>query len=127
MTDKPHPTFETWWDTYPHKVAKRAALKAYSAAIKRGASPADLIEGIRRYIATKPSWQAYCYPATWLNGDRYQDEPAQEVMTHVSRSTTNAPDWFAAAGEFTRDHCGGSDGSRRPAHRGTGDLFDTRH
>jgi hypothetical protein len=126
MTDKPHPTFETWWREYPHKVAKRAALKAYTAAIKRGASPADLIGGVRRYIATKPSWQAYCHPATWLNGDRHEDQPAQGVRNDRAR-TTNATDWFATAGEFTDRHCGPSDGARGAPRRGTGDLFDTRH
>ena len=64
-----------WWMAYPHKVGKAAAEKSYRAALAR-ASPEELLAGLRRYIATKPAERAWCNPATWLNQDRWLDQPA---------------------------------------------------
>jgi biotin operon repressor len=64
-----------WYAAFPHKVGKRTALIAYRKALQR-APPAQLIAGLERYIASKPPDQAWCHPATWLNGDRWLDQPA---------------------------------------------------
>lgn len=81
--DASHPTrardpaagFGEWWLEYPHKVGKPVALKSYRTALAR-ASPADLLVGLRRYIANKPSDRNWLNPATFLNQDRWKDEPA---------------------------------------------------
>jgi uncharacterized protein YdaU (DUF1376 family) len=52
-------SFAEWWKNYPRKVAKADAIRAYKAAIKRGATP-------------DPSFIPY--PATWLNQARWEDE-----------------------------------------------------
>lgn len=73
--DDPHQSFEIWWDEFPHKVAKGQARKAFFGALKK-TTLAELIDGLRRYIRTKPADINYCYPATFLNGERWLDEPA---------------------------------------------------
>jgi hypothetical protein len=68
------PAFDAWWVEYPRKAGKGAARNAYDRAKKRGATDAELIEGIRRQRwhvdeSLRP------HPATWLNQDRWQDDP----------------------------------------------------
>ena len=70
------PEFSAWYERYPHKVGKAAAVKAFRKA-KQSASLADLIAGVNRYIAAKPPDRAWCNPATWLNEERWKDQPAQ--------------------------------------------------
>lgn len=65
--------FERWWVSYPHRVGKLAAKKAYDKAHKI-ARAEDLLSGVTRYIETKPTWQAWAHPASWLNAGRWLDE-----------------------------------------------------
>jgi hypothetical protein len=65
--------FELFYKKYPLHVGKRAAKKAHAAAVKRVEHPA-LMAGLGRYI-TNANPEFYCHPATWLNGDRWLDEP----------------------------------------------------
>jgi len=71
--------FADWWAAYPRKVAKGQAERAYRTARKNGASQADLLEGIRAHAAAwarrKTETQYKPYPATWLNGKRWLDDP----------------------------------------------------
>ncbi|MFJ4168350.1 helix-turn-helix domain-containing protein [Paenarthrobacter sp. NPDC089714] len=66
--------FEAFWKVYPRKTAKASALKAWKAALK-SATPEEIVVGARRY-AEDPnrSPQYTAYPATWLNGGRWEDE-----------------------------------------------------
>ena len=68
--------FEAWYGAYPHKVGKAAARTAYVNARSRGATAGDLTTGLFRYKADKPPDRQWCNPATWLNQDRHQDQPA---------------------------------------------------
>lgn len=66
--------FEEFWASYPRKVAKRAAGKAWSSALKR--ADAELIlSGLGRFPFSSEA-QFVPYPATWLNNDRWVDVPA---------------------------------------------------
>lgn len=68
--------FDEFWDLYPHKVGKAAALKALLAAQKRGATIEEICSGVQRYAAAKPPDRPWCNPTTFLNQDRWLDEPA---------------------------------------------------
>jgi hypothetical protein len=74
--DRPPDGFADFWDAYPRKVAKRAAAKAYAAALDRGAEPAELLTAVRRYAALAASSDPkfVAHPTTWLNQGRYDDE-----------------------------------------------------
>ena len=69
---------ETWYGGYPHKVGKRDSLRAFLKARKK-ASLEILIEGRDRYVRDKPPNREWCNPATWLNGERWNDEPAPQM------------------------------------------------
>lgn len=70
--------FDLFWAEYPNKVGKPKAKAAFSAARKR-ADAGSIIAGLRRYVATKPSDRAWLNPATFLNQDRWDDQPANVV------------------------------------------------
>jgi len=65
--------FATWYDFYPRKVARGAALKAYRAALKKTDATALLV-GVGVYKKTKPEYAEWKHPATWLHGECWLDE-----------------------------------------------------
>jgi hypothetical protein len=77
--DNTDEAFTTFWKTYPRKVAKGSARRAFAAAIKRGVEPATIIEGAERYARERAGQdQTYTrHAATWLNGWGWLDEPAR--------------------------------------------------
>jgi hypothetical protein len=71
--------FAEFWSAYPRKVGKPSGQKAWDKAMKRKADPEQIILAARRY-ATDPRRSASdikytAHPATWLNDERYLDEP----------------------------------------------------
>lgn len=68
----PDQSFDQFWKKYPLKVAKRAAMRAFESAKKRG-SFEQILAGLDRYISQQDP-QFYCHAATWLNADRWLDE-----------------------------------------------------
>ena len=67
--------FAAFYAAYPKKVGKGQAVKAWRAAIKK-ASPDDIMAGLEPAVA---KWalgdpQFIPNPATWLNGERWDDE-----------------------------------------------------
>ncbi len=76
LSDWPADAFDQFWKKYPHKIGKRAAVKAFAPAKQTGVPWARVIFALERYIAEKPPDRAWCNPATWLNGGRWDDEPA---------------------------------------------------
>jgi hypothetical protein len=70
--------FEEWWTLYPRHAAKRAARKAYGQAIAKKRSTVEKLKLDAMRYANQRSGQDPQYtlhPATWLNGDRWNDEP----------------------------------------------------
>jgi hypothetical protein len=67
--------FETWYRTYPHKVQRGAAERAFPKA-RQIASLEELLAGVERYVASKPADRPWQNPATWLNGKGWLDTPA---------------------------------------------------
>ena len=70
--------FDDWWAAYPRKTSKQAARRAYATALKNGATPARLLEGLTAALPGLSEREARFvpYPATWLNGGAWEDEPA---------------------------------------------------
>jgi hypothetical protein len=75
---KPDPDFEAFWKAYPHRVAKKNALKAWQQAKDK-----PPIEEILVAIETQKNshkWKEdggkwIPHPATWINGGRWSDGP----------------------------------------------------
>lgn len=68
---------EQFWQRYPEKVAKPKALAKLDALARGGkAKFGEIMAGLDRYIAGKPADRQWCNPLTWLNGERWADQPA---------------------------------------------------
>jgi hypothetical protein len=76
------PLFEGFWEVYPRKVGKGAARKAYRNALKR-ASHVEILVGAKSYAASKPDPKYTPHAATWLNADRWLDEPDKKPQANV--------------------------------------------
>nr|DAX45546.1 MAG TPA: replisome organizer protein [Caudoviricetes sp.] len=106
-TEKPADGFTEWWPHYPKKVKKLDAEKAYRAALKRGVTPKELLDGLQRQ---KAAWKAkgtepqyIPYPATWLRAGSWEDE----LDTPTSATETPAPAVNPDTGKpVTRDDFG---------------------
>jgi hypothetical protein len=67
--------FEAFWKIWPNKVGRPAALKAFRSAVKR-ASPGAICDGVVAYERNKPPDRPWLNPATFLNQNRWEDQPA---------------------------------------------------
>lgn len=66
--------FATFWATYPRRTAKRDARKAWDKALTRS-DAATITAAAARYRDEPGRDSRYTpHPATWLNGDRWEDE-----------------------------------------------------
>jgi len=94
--------FVHFWQIVPHKVGKRAAEKAYRAAVKHvmaehGIPAVEAHQLIRdrmeAFAATPQAQGKFCpHPSTWLNAGRYDDEPAQPKVSRVA-TADDAKNW----------------------------------
>ncbi len=86
------PGFDEFWDEYPRRVGKQAAIKAWMKAVKH-TTPAALLGGVLR-LAQDPNRedQFTPHPATWLNEGRWEDDrlPARTHTARTRPSTTDA-------------------------------------
>lgn len=84
--------FDTFWSLYPRKKEKRNGVKAYRSARKRAAHAA-ILEALNRDKAT--TWadrkiEHIPYPASWLNGDPWDDEEDRPLKTPFPTDGTDA-------------------------------------
>lgn len=71
-------TFEQFWQAYPKKTAKVAAEKAFKRVQPDQPLLEKILAALERFTKS-PDWQKdegkfVPYPATWLNGRRWEDE-----------------------------------------------------
>jgi hypothetical protein len=101
--------FSDFWDLYPKKKSRVDAEKAWR---KLAPSP-ELSQRIKAAVAVqlgsedwrKEGGKFIPYPASWLNGRRWEDE----VSTRVSRPTAaETDDWFHECQQHHNGDCGGS-------------------
>lgn len=72
--------FHIFWTEWPNRVGKPTAVKALASARKRGATFEAIMDGVRNYIRDKPPDRPWLNPATFLNQNRWEDQPA--TVTH---------------------------------------------
>ena len=70
--------FDQFWTAYPNKVGKPKAREALAKA-RKVASLEAILSGLSRYVASKPADRAWLNPATFLNQERWADQPANVV------------------------------------------------
>lgn len=68
--------FETFWDMYPRKVAKRAAEKAWNKLSKQDQEEAlkALPNHIKYWQIKDTEKEFICHATTWINQGRWEDE-----------------------------------------------------
>ena len=80
--------FEAWWGLYPRKIGKKAASRAFGAAVRDVMSCHEmgrvealewLMEVTDRFAKSdKGRAGQYCpHPSTWLGQGRYDDDPRE--------------------------------------------------
>lgn len=88
-------SFEKFWAAYPKKTAKQNALKCWIKLNPDEELTAEILASLERQKKsvqwTKDNGQFIPYPATWLNGKRWEDE-LQEENNNGQRKET---DWYA--------------------------------
>lgn len=70
----PDPLFDEFWQAYPRKTDKGNARKAWDKAIKK-TDAQSLIAAAVALAASKPDLKFTAHPSTWLNGERWDDQP----------------------------------------------------
>lgn len=78
----PADSFDIFWQEYPRRIAKKAARMAYQKAIKH-TPPEDIISGAATFASYCERFgkemQYIPHPATWLNGERWEDDLESEL------------------------------------------------
>jgi hypothetical protein len=106
--------FDEFWLAYPRKTGKGEAQKAYAKALTKidGPDPPTvLLRALERVKATWTDAQFIPHPATWLNQERWNDEP--ETLAPVIRNDrplrarTERITSIAGLIEHRRAGCGG--------------------
>ncbi|MBD5112146.1 MAG: hypothetical protein HDT42_06355 [Ruminococcaceae bacterium] len=95
-------SFEKFWAAYPKKTAKQNALKCWIKLNPNEELTAKILASLeqqkRSVQWTKDNGQFIPYPATWLNGKRWEDE-LQEVNENGKHnrdiSSRSKSDWLA--------------------------------
>lgn len=77
--------FDAFWQTYPRKVSKGQAVKAYRSARKK-ADADEILAGLKRHL---PLWAGkditfVPHAATWLNGERWADDPSPLTLVRTA-------------------------------------------
>jgi len=85
--------FDEWYAIYPKHTARADALKAFKPAAKKHGAD-FLIDQARRWAAlwsdAGTDRQFIPYPATWLRGERWLDDPPRPRLRAVSGDTFGA-------------------------------------
>ncbi len=92
-SDWPQDYEEKFWEAYPRKVARAAAMKKLDIVKRSGVKFADIIGGVERYARSVAAveMQFIMHPATWIFQKRWTDEEKS-----LDRSSSNGKNGFAA-------------------------------
>lgn len=104
-----------FWPAWPHKVGKPDAAKSFLRARRQGAACDEILAGVERYIRDKPADRPWLNPSTFLNQERWKDDPAPQ--SNARAGPARGGNGFAAlAVELARND--------REQHQQTGRNFE---
>jgi hypothetical protein len=81
---------ERFWAAFPNKIGKADAIKAFDKASNK-VTPEVLFPALNRY-ANKSDDRPFCNPSTWLNQERWLDQPAANNGNRTSNPRTSGVD-----------------------------------
>lgn len=95
----PAGAFDDFWTRYPRKVGKGQARKAYAKALKV-ARHADIMHGLSQQLDAMSAKEKQFIPhaSTWLNGERWEDEPEDYNNTIGQPATSGGENQGGASG-----------------------------
>jgi hypothetical protein len=101
--DWPKDFREQFWNRYPNKVGKPKALAKLEGARKRKVPWRSIMDGLERYIRDKPADRAWLNPETFVNQERWNDQPANAGhKPDLSPVPPSHIDWDAVLTSFKR-------------------------
>ncbi len=77
-------TFDDFWKSYPRRIAKIIARKAWDQMLRQGHKPEEIIAGavcwaeLCRVRGTEP--QFIPHPSSWLRAGRWEDDELREYQ-----------------------------------------------
>ena len=94
--------FEDFWSAYPRKIGKGNARKAFASAMKK-ASIEEISSGLNAQLEILSAKEQKYIPhaSTWLNGERWNDEPTHNQDRDSRADTTTRAIAFAARARRT--------------------------
>lgn len=82
--------FQNFWNLYPRKDGEKGARVSFEKALKIS-SLEVILEGVTRYVQfLKTATQDTAMPATWLNGERWNDQNSSPAST-LNSATPEVP------------------------------------
>jgi uncharacterized protein YdaU (DUF1376 family) len=96
--------FAEWWKVYPEKTGKKAAFVQFNKA-RQEVELSVLIDGVRRYIAAKPTDRHWKNPATWLHQGCWLDEPSSPAANGHDKPAGPPPRPFRIKSHFADCMC----------------------
>lgn len=85
--------FDQFWQAYPKKTAKQQAFKAFEKLKPDKALLTTILSSLERHKQsvqwTKDGGQYIPYPATWLNGRRWEDEILEKQEVNQNGKSCN--------------------------------------
>lgn len=99
--DVSHLEFEQFWVTYPRKVGKQAAKRAYLQARRRGIMHTTILDAAQRYRDDPNREQQFtAHPTTWLNHGRWDDDPLPARRSQRTSANDAVAQTLALAGRL---------------------------
>lgn len=94
-TNNAREAFDTFWDTYPRKAGKGQARKAWTTAITK-TDPQSIVDAALVFRNDPNRTDQFTpHPATWLNGERWDDDPLPSSITsNNTRTRQPIEEWW---------------------------------
>lgn len=82
--------FDEFWSAYPRKVGKGAARKKYALALKKTTHD-EIMFGLSQQRASMEAKETKFIPhaSTWLNQERWDDEPEPDTSTDTNANAAS--------------------------------------
>lgn len=86
--------FADWYAGYPRKVGKGQALRAYRSARKKTDASTLSAAVLEQTPTLMAKGKEFCpHPASWLNGERWEDEPSTPAPGAIPATVAPANHW----------------------------------
>ena len=95
--------FVEFWTMYGRVGPRKVAWECWRRAMKNGAEPEDILDGLERWVAywRTPGAAKVKWPQGWLNEERWKDPPPTAVAA-VTRPVSKTTTTLAALKEWSQ-------------------------